>query len=287
MKPISTCAKELSARAADDGRWTIRIDELSDLTGVPQTELFSAAYRLGDKVTFSDAVDGFTDETAGELLTLLEEFYNADVEAALTDYGVFIPHDRRLDLMANFLALIQHQASNHTIDQDTFLAMLLHFKSFEESFRTYVEEFFEIETAMGQAAEYYRSSYELPVAAMHAALNYLRLLFVRKVLQIRGLFVSLRNQLAELARAHGFMGRRRERYYTYEEPGPDEPAVTGGRAVQEALATMQLRKDELSRERLKQQYKHLMKRYHPDINPRGLEMSKRITSSYSLLLQAV
>lgn len=283
------------------------MDELSSLTGIPATELYSAAYRLGDKVNFSDAVDGFSNETVGELLTILEEFYDSadrsaeDVEAAFTDSGVFLPHDRRLELMANFMAVVQHEARQHQIDQDTFVAMLLHFKSFEQSFQTYIEEFFDLEAAMEKTARFYRRTCELPAAAFHTARNYLRLLFVRKILQIRSLFVSLRNDLAELAWAAGFVGSKRERFYTYGDPrgsygdprgerlGEDESRGTAAaeEAVRQALKTMQLRREDLSPSRLKQQYKRLMKRYHPDINPEGLEMSKRITSSYSVLLHAV
>jgi hypothetical protein len=299
VKPILACVQEISSRAEDDGTWRLSIDELSSLTGIPATDLYSAAYRLGDKVNFSDAVDGFSDETVGELLTSLEEFYETDIEATFTDYGVFLPHDRRLELMANFMAVVQHEARQHEIDQDTFVAMLLHFKSFEESFQTYVEEFFDLEAAIDKTAQFYRRTCELPQAAFHTARNYLKLLFVRKILQTRSLFVSLRNDLAELAWSAGFVGSKRERYYTYgntsygnargERFGEDASRGTEAAedAVRQALKTMQLRREDLSPSRLKQQYKRLMKRYHPDVNPEGLEMSKRITSSYSVLLHAV
>lgn len=270
------------------------MDELSSLTGIPATDLYSAAYRLGDKVNFSDAVDGFSNETVGELLTLLEEFHETDIEATFTDYGVFLPHERRLELMANFMAVVQHEARLHEIDQDSFVAMLLHFKSFESSFQTYIEEFFDLEAAIDKTAQFYRRTCKLPQAAFHTARNYLNLLFVRKILQIRSLFVSLRNDLAELAWAAGFVGSKRERFYTYgdtrgEQFGEDASRGTAAAedAVRQALKTMQLRREDLSPSRLKQQYKRLMKRYHPDVNPEGLEMSKRITSSYSVLLHAV
>lgn len=304
VRPLADCAAELSLRAEEDGRWHIRIEELAEYIGIPETELYSTAYRLGEKVTFSDAVDGFSDETVGELVTLLEELAEndragterrdtpaTDVEALFTDAGIFLPHDRRLELMANFLAVVQHEARTHEIDQDTFVAMLLHFKSFEQSFETYVDEYFDLDAAMEKTALFYRRTFELPPAAFYTALHYLELLFVRKILQLRSLFVSLRNELAELAHAAGFIGRGRERYYTYGDTGSggrrEEARDPGGDAVRRALKTMQLRQDELSPSRLKQQYKRLMKRYHPDVNPDGLEMSKRITSSYSVLLQTV
>lgn len=288
MKPIRTCADELRTRAADDGHWRLTIGELSDLTGIAETEIYSTAYRLGDRVNFSDAVDGFTDETVGDLVTVLEDLYEGEVESAFTEAGVFIPHDRRLDLMANFLALVQNEAGDHAVDQDTFLAMMLHFRSFEESFHTYVREFFDLDGAMDRAAEFYRRTNELPAAAFHSARNYLGLLFVRKILQIRGLFVTLRNQLAEIAWSHGLLGSGRQRYYTYGHAEDDEQAAPErSDAVGDALKVMQLSKHELSVDRLREQYKRLMKRYHPDVNPEGLEMSKRITSSYALLLQAM
>ena len=43
----------------------------------------------------------------------------------------------------------------------------------------------------------------------------------------------------------------------------------------------------LSAARLRAQYKELMKRYHPDVNPQGLRACQRINEAYSLLLASV
>jgi curved DNA-binding protein CbpA len=49
---------------------------------------------------------------------------------------------------------------------------------------------------------------------------------------------------------------------------------------------MELEPDDgsLSVSYLKAQYKALMKRYHPDVNPRGLRACQRINEAYALLL---
>ena len=56
-----------------------------------------------------------------------------------------------------------------------------------------------------------------------------------------------------------------------------------------AREVMELERDAgpLSAARLRAQYKELMKRYHPDVNPQGLRACQRINEAYSLLLASV
>ena len=74
------------------------------------------------------------------------------------------------------------------------------------------------------------------------------------------------------------------------------PARTGGRArsrmpggrPQHDGAVTQAREvlgvaGPLTREILRDRYRRLMKRFHPDLNPRGLEKSKEINTAYAVL----
>ena len=55
-------------------------------------------------------------------------------------------------------------------------------------------------------------------------------------------------------------------------------------ATMEALDVLGLSAMPASREELRSHYRTLMKTFHPDVNPRGLEMSQRITAAYAYLL---
>ena len=67
-----------------------------------------------------------------------------------------------------------------------------------------------------------------------------------------------------------------------EPAGQIEPDVV--EAARRALGVAGL---PLSRRLLRDRYRALMKRFHPDVNPGGLELAKDINAAYSRLLDAL
>ncbi|MCK4514150.1 MAG: J domain-containing protein, partial [Spirochaetaceae bacterium] len=70
-------------------------------------------------------------------------------------------------------------------------------------------------------------------------------------------------------------------------PGPWAAAGAPGGIEDDraaALALFELRPSHPSRTEVQSRYRRLMRRFHPDINPDGLDMAKRINAAYAVLI---
>ena len=143
-------------RAGMDGVWTVSSGEILERTGISAADYYRVMYGLRSRITFSDGIDGFSDATAGELVTLLEAFFGDEAEKTLSAEGLFLPHIRRVEATDIFIAEVQRVSHEHRVDYDTFWRMVEVFRDFGRAFSVYLDEYFPTDRLITAAAEIFR-----------------------------------------------------------------------------------------------------------------------------------
>ena len=220
----------------------------------------------------------------GDLVTVLERFYGDDAVAVMARTGLYLPHSVRIELMEVLLRCVDDSLENHITDFISFKAMLRVYGDYDTAVRRYLDENFTLEPLIDKSIVWYGDA---PGAFFTAtAVDYLYSLFNRHVLDRRNLFAQVETKLRFFAKEHGYIEDDREtRSRRYD--GSDSIATEASGKLSDALRIFGFQNSKVTDELLKQRYKSLLKQYHPDLNPRGLEQCKRINASYAFLLKRV
>lgn len=256
----------------DGAHWCISTDDLIARLGVDPTLFYRLLYELQNRIYFTDAIDGFTPDNAGDLVTVLESFFGSTTEETLARAGLFLPHLYRIELMACFFDCVQNFLRSHVVQYEEFESLLERKNRFEAAFDDYLRMHVSIDALIESAFTLFNQTRNLDSFAHHLGITHLKSLFVRHVLTARGVFATLEKML--------------RRHFGYQDRTQDFDESEEGDAVDIARAcqVMGLEGIRYTSRVLKKKYKALMKLYHPDVNPDGLERCKEINTAYAFLL---
>ena len=262
------------------GCWSIAVEEVMTLLGVEPVRYWRVAHGLRDRIGFFEAVDGFTQDTVGDLVSILEQLVGLEAEEALTRAGIFLPHPLRVELMDELLYRARQFTAAHSIREEEFAAMLRFTGSVSAAIAIYLDEHVTLDAIFDDCAESFRLSQVMAATGRMTAGRYLHSLLSRHILDRNVLFAGLE---ARLRIAAGLLG--------YVDPADEarasqtEGSTRSGYPSRQfwALQVMGLTRAPITQETLRSRFRELMMRYHPDINPAGLERCKNITAAYSLL----
>ncbi|TVQ23752.1 MAG: hypothetical protein EA383_13360 [Spirochaetaceae bacterium] len=172
--------------------------------------------------------------------------------------------------------------------------MLRTFRSYESAREIYFAEYFSEQQIIRSASERFAQdrTFRFPDLAFQNAVDVLERLFSRRILELETVLWSIGAALFEIAVAAGYARRSGEDYNTGGRA--DDGESTAGRLDHEAdrleswaYSVLELDPERSDMSMIKRAYKGLMLRYHPDVNPRGLDKAKEINRAYSVLLEAV
>lgn len=278
--------------------WSLEAAEIRMLLGIGTEEfhrrIYAAESRGHPLVSLSAATGTYSQENIWEFVALVELFCGPRTESLLQAAGIFFRHPEQMEILGVFLGEAAAALRDHRVDSEQFSAMLRIFGRFERARDVYIREYFPLEPLMRRAAALYCSqrAFGIPQLAEVNAIRLLEFFFRRHVLEPAGVFAVLIDRLLRQAEAEGYAEPKAGA--GGEERGEGDEA-SGRRAGMEdstlrlsrARAAMNLDGRPLDLPLLKSRYKHLMKIYHPDINPRGLRRCQEITAAYSLLLSSL
>ena len=260
-------------RYSRTGDWNITTTELIQLLGINTAAFYRILYSLKDKLHYPEALDGFCRDTTGELITLLEALskddgYTAypDVEQAFCRAGLFLPYKLRLELTEFFIDSINRIIKRHNIDFEEAEDMLRHKKGLRQVCELYLSVHFDFITILTETAEAFQKQINTHTCLKQTSIHYLEDIFKRHLLDWEKLFYPV---FAEL-----------ENHFK-NDTVTEEPVTE---PLAEARSLFALKGNNCEPVLLKKRYKELMKMFHPDINPAGLEKAKKINIAYALLL---
>lgn len=291
---IQKIIEEISELAGVKGRWAITLQRIMDITGIQPHKFRSYVYKTKRKINMPDTVLHFNNENPEDLITLLETIYGDNIENDFAESGVFIPYSQRIELNSFLLNHISMVISNHTLNEEDLEAMLYGTDSFIEARDIYYEEEFDINKMIKNAGKNYLSSkyYKIPKLGEDNVYKYLYSLFERNIFIKENLFYSLEMRIKDFAvRKNLFKGQFNEndykRYYKTKSRNKTSSKTTIEKGAKEKAKEIMGIRGRIDTTTLKKQYKDLMKKYHPDLNPNGLQKSQEINQAYSLLMSEV
>jgi hypothetical protein len=255
------------------GEWALTVEELEEY--VDPVSLYRGVYERG-----LIGRDRYGPETVGELVGLLERVAGPDAEDRLRARGVFLNHDDRIELTERFVRGLRHLAAVHLPDEHAFRGMVRQTRDYERAAALYQETFLDPAPVVHSCAAAFAESAGGGEARRRTAGRYLRTLLERRVVSLPGLAPALFDYLRTIARHEGVLPPLSGREERGAAPEPETRS-----ARDEACRLLGVRRGESDRGEIRKRYRALMRRYHPDVNPEGLDMAKRVNNAYALLME--
>lgn len=256
----------IDSQIAEQGEWKIELSEICSLADIRLEDAYRSMYN--EKQLISGYIpDSFDADNVRDLISLLSSASQYETESAFENAGVWLGVDDLSELAAVYYDTATRRVDAHEPDADTFSQMLRRFKTNARAFEVYREYFFDAddfyEGTVRRFSETHTSAY--PRILEFTARRNLDMLLSRHIIDPAGLFEVLYGHLTGADQKRGF------------EPEGDPE-------IRRALGVLGLKSLPRTQKELRDHYKILMKTYHPDVNPEGLEMSKRINAAYSELM---
>jgi hypothetical protein len=283
---LDSLAQTICTRIEEEGNWRVSSDEVISLAGLDPAEFWRSVHALRDRIGFSDAVDGFTQDTVGDLVTIMERILGPAAEEVLSRAGAFMPHPFRLDLMGELFSRAEDFVASHEISDDELASMIRFAGSIGRALPIYLEEHADPGRLIKESAEAFAESRGIPEAGRFTAARFLRELFSRHIIDTRALFAGLERRLREAAHRLGFADRQEQDGETSGTGRTDGPGGRSGARSDRltwARRVLGLPSAPVPFDMLRRRYRELIMRFHPDVNPSGLERCKDITAAYSAL----
>jgi hypothetical protein len=265
----------------DTGTWQLTADEIADRYDA--VDAYRAMYETGLLGT-----ELFGPDNPAELLVLLDKLAGRDYRQEFRAAGLFLTHEDRIELTERFVRVVKHAVVLHVPEPDTFRAMLADSRRYDVARFTYLETFLPraelVERCLRTYMEDLTERREAAGTLESTVRAYLLLLLQRHVVDLEDLAPALFDILETVARHEGFLPRGRTHHEQTEQSS--DPSQVEADQVRKALSVLEIRGGQPSRTQLRDAYRRLMRRYHPDINPDGLERSKQITAAYAVLVES-
>lgn len=277
MKPLEYLIKALLKRQDTEGCWQISRDEILEILDLDIRDVYVQIIRSENPLV-DFGTSEFSEKDSGALISLLECLGYEKAPDIFSKMGLWIPYSIQVDLLAALIDEITSARNSHTIEFENFLSIFDRFGNFQRSLEIYLEEHFSLPDYIGGAVNTVLSLNFREKRDNHRLLltRLANELVRREIVPYWNLFSPLYEELKAYLIAKGRM----------DAPGNAKPAID--KAQSEARRLFSYSKDEaIAKKELKDRYKKLMKRYHPDVNPQGLEKSKEINRAYSLLLARI
>ena len=244
--------------------WSIPASTVRKILDLDELEYFRTAYRVRDGIS-ALTKERFGPDDAVFLLELFEACGIHGAEDAFTGAGLHVDYVLGAEIQDSYITFAVERARDHHPDDHHFRSLLEEASDFQTAFKRYLDVWFRRDALSTDSIEPFvrKKGFRFPDIAGITIARYIELLYMRHILEWYNLFPNLRKRFSEK-----FSPRQPENL-------PDE--------VELALRVLGFPVLPGSFREVRSRYKSLMKRYHPDVNPSGLEHSKRINTAFALL----
>ncbi len=297
MTAVNKIIEHIARISKKMGYWAITADEVMEITQLEPYKFKRYLEQARITVNMPKHMNIFSNDNPGDLITLLECIYgkNKDMEKLFSEKGIFINYENMIELNDLLINSANEIMSKHEINENMFQEILNETKSFEEAKDIYLNEEFNIDEIIEKTCLSYVSlnKFQLDKLAKRNTLKYLNSLFERKILNKNTVLSNVVYKLKQYAIKIHFYQEESDDYssnYYYE----DKNNVNQGNEGQKHLKKPSRKeiaksilgiKGEFDINILRKKYRNMMKIYHPDINPQGLQKSQEINAAYSVLLE--
>jgi len=261
---------------SDSLRWFLTYDRLAELLEMRKEDCIRKIYQFRSTKPQMALSGGFHEVDGDYLIDFLSEVLDLDdVPADFLKSGIFFSERPLYELRESYKSLIQKTTDNHKLDKELLLLLATATIDFDDAVDSYLMDKFEIHFFVNRAIHFFLESRDInfEYGAEEFLREYLLALIPTKILNFRDITREFRERAY-----YEIFGRIRS-----DKQKKKKSKQKINLEVEELLTFFDLDHDAKLSD-IKKKFKELLKKYHPDINKKGEEMTKKIILKYNRLI---
>ncbi|EKJ87504.1 hypothetical protein CLV96_2017 [Leptospira meyeri] len=257
--------------------WFLSYDRLSELLEIRKEDCLRKVYQFKAAKPQMTLSGGFHEVDGDLLIDFLAWSLELDeVAEEFLKGGIFFSERPLYELRESYKSLIQKTIANHKLDRELLLLLTAATVDYDDAVDSYLMDKFEIDFFVRRSIHQFLEKFEIhpEFGAEEFLYEYLKSLIPTKILNFRDITREFRDRTY-----YELYGRFRE-----TKKKKKKIVKTVSDEVKDLLAFFDLEPGAGMTD-VKRKFKELLKKYHPDINKKGEEMTKRIILKYNRLVE--
>lgn len=259
-------------------QWFLSYDRLSELLEIRKEECLRKVYQFKASKPQMTLSGGFHEVDGDLLVDFLS--WNLELDEVAEEFlkgGIFFSERPLYELRESYKTLIQKTIANHKLDQELLLLLTAATIDFDDAVDSYLMDKFEIDFFVRRSIHQFLEKFEIhpEYGAEEFLYEYLKSLIPTKILNFRDITREFRDRTY-----YELYGRFRET----KKKKKKKLVQSVSSEVKDLLSFFDLEPGATITD-VKKKFKELLKKYHPDINKKGEEMTKRIILKYNRLVE--
>ena len=256
----------------DSRDWHLSFGQIQAIIPFEKTDLYRFLYSRSKYDLFNSIdADGFNEENFHVLIEFLSETRSNEISKLFYHAGYYFSESDLSHWIEFFTSVSMSKIHNHKIDEELFDISMAGCSSRKIGIEFYIDSIIDVNDLINFAIPIYLTKYNVENHSFsHKVLkNHIQYSLKSRIIKIEYLYRSLSEKLS----------------YKFNNcnslSGPEE-VLELENGIYEFLAKVNNGKAEKENlNHLKLRYKSLMKKFHPDINPNGTALSKKLNEIYS------
>ncbi|AOP35397.1 molecular chaperone DnaJ [Leptospira tipperaryensis] len=259
--------------------WYISVEKIISALNIRKEDYYRIFYDLRNEVHFSSrAASGFNETQADSLIQLLSKILKIEgIGDEFAKSGIYFDDNHLAELQINLKENIQNRLERHELDKELLLLLSSATIDFDDAFDSYFDDKFNFERIVVNGISDFMESKSIQndYGADVFLKNHIFSILNTKLFHLREITREYRDRAYyELFGAFRKKPKKKKPVSVFQEMDPETQRHLDVLGF-DAPCTL---------EELKKRFKELIKKYHPDINKDGLEMTQRIIASYNFLI---
>ncbi|XDD49872.1 J domain-containing protein [Leptospira sp. WS92.C1] len=259
--------------------WFLPVEKIIAALNIRKEDYYRIFYDLRNEVHFSSrAASGFNETQADSLIQLLSKILKIEgIGDEFAKSGIYFDDNYLSELQISLKENIQHRLERHELDRELLLLLSSATIDFEDAFDSYFDDKFSFERIVENGVSDFMElkSIQGDFGADVFLKNHIFSILNTKVFYLREITREYRDRAYyELFGTFRKKPKKKKTVSVFQEMDPETQRHLDVLGF-DAPCTL---------EELKKRFKELIKKYHPDINKDGLEMTQRIITSYNFLI---
>ncbi|MCG6138978.1 molecular chaperone DnaJ [Leptospira mtsangambouensis] len=259
--------------------WFLSYDRLSELLEIRKEECLRKVYQFKSAKPQMTLSGGFHEVDGDLLIDFLA--WSLELDEVAEEFlrgGIFFSERPLYELRESYKTLVQKTIANHKLDRELLLLLTAATVDYDDAVDSYLMDKFEIDFFVRRSIHQFLEKFEIhpEYGAEEFLYEYLKSLIPTKILNFRDITREFRDRTY-----YELYGRFRE-----TKKKKKKIVKTVSDEVKDLLAFFDLEPGAGITD-VKKKFKELLKKYHPDINKKGEEMTKRIILKYNRLVELI
>lgn len=259
--------------------WYIPVEKIISALNIRKEDYYRIFYNLRNEVHFSSrAAAGFNETHADSLIQLLSKILKIEgISEEFAKNGIYFDDNYLAELQISLKENIQTRLARHELDRELLLLLSSATLDFDDAFDSYFDDKFNFERIVENGISDFieLKSIQNDYGADVFLKNHIFSILNTKVFHLREITKEYRDRAYyDLFGTFRKKPKKKKSVSVFQEMDPETQRHLDVLGF-DAPCTL---------EELKKRFKELIKKYHPDVNKDGLEMTQKIIASYNYLI---